>query len=144
MLRDFFRNSHDFCVELTHQVDLSTTATSFCGGTQPILEIESDLRKSDQVVEQSDQLLAASHNSSDYILGNKFIETFALEDEAKDLFLIPSVELVRALPTWGSLVVSKTYLCFWRRRPIGSDVKLRIPLVRFTFSFSIFSLLVLR
>lgn len=40
----------------------------------------------------------------------------------------PSCELVRNLPTWGSLVISHRFLCFWRKGVVGSDVRLRIPL----------------
>lgn len=35
---------------------------------------------------------------------------------------------MRSLPTWGSLAISHSFLCFWRKGILTADVKLRIPL----------------
>jgi hypothetical protein len=66
-----------------------------------------------------------------------------------DVAVAASVELVRALPAWGSLVISKGFLCFWRKSLVGADIKLKIPLVDIddvtackAFGFRIFGLAV--
>lgn len=149
-------HSHDFSVELETQVELSFSETKFCGGVEPILEIDSEIRKGDKKLQEQQEaeekldstattpssscILGLTRTDSDSInvnnasklnLAKKFIESFALEDEPNELFLIPHVDLVRTLPTAGSLVLSKTFLCFWRRTVLITDTKLRIPLVRF-------------
>ncbi|KAM0748381.1 UDP-Glycosyltransferase/glycogen phosphorylase [Meredithblackwellia eburnea MCA 4105] len=115
----FLKNHHHFVEKLENLVLLAKDLSNPCA-VPPILELDSDVRKLD--LEKQKEV------EEDNTLAAKFCRTFALDDKPSDLFVAPSCELVRSLPTWGSLVVSQRFLCFWRRGYLTSDVKLRIPL----------------
>ncbi|KAK4704988.1 hypothetical protein P7C70_g1228, partial [Phenoliferia sp. Uapishka_3] len=115
----YLKNHHTFVESLQKFVDLAQELPS-CGGVQPILELDSEVRTADAE--------AQKELSTDKTLAAQFVRQFALHDKPTDLFVAPSCELVRNLPTWGSLVISSRFLCFWRKGVLSSDVKLRIPL----------------
>lgn len=131
-----------------------------CGAVVPILEIDSTVRKAD--IEEQTAI------ASDSSLGAQFCRMFALADNPADLFsefhhretradsradsdlpstVVNNVELIRALPAWGNLVIGAHWLCFWRKATIGADIKMRIPLIDIddavavrAFGFRIFGL----
>ncbi|KAL8278984.1 hypothetical protein RQP46_008653 [Phenoliferia psychrophenolica] len=117
----YLKNHHTFVESLQKYVDLAQ-ALPHCtpGAVQPILELDSEVRAADALFQQE--------LSADKTLAAQFVREFALHDKPADLFVVNSCELVRNLPTWGSLVLSHRFLCFWRKGVLGSDVKLRIPL----------------
>ncbi|KAK0546158.1 hypothetical protein OC845_004725 [Tilletia horrida] len=61
------------------------------------------------------------------VRAQRFIDQFALKAQPSDLTLYKA-DIVRTIPSAGTLAVSTQYLCFWRRR-LGSlpDIRLRVP-----------------
>lgn len=94
-----------------------------CGGPQPILEIEP---APESIVAQAED--SVHTDLSDKSLAAQFCRRFALPDSPTDLYVAKQTELVRAVPTWGSLALSRDYLMFWRKGAVGADVMYRYPL----------------
>ena len=125
---------------------------------KPILEIDSVTRDEDMKLQAE---LAA-----DKSLAANFIRTFGLNEVTpSEIFgqsvvsgrssseltscvkVAPSCELIRTLPAWGALAISRYSLCFWRKSLVGDDIKLKVPLVDLddvkkvkAFGFRIFGL----
>lgn len=51
-----------------------------------------------------------------------------MPDKPESLFVAKQAELVRTLPTWGSIAVSRDFVMFWRKGAVGADVMYKIPL----------------
>lgn len=102
------------------------------GTPPPLLKITttstSDDPKDDQREDKSIEHTEMDSTSDVHSLTNKFIKAFGLESNSR--LLIYSCSLLRTLPSYGHVAISKDYLCFWHRgiRLISSDYKLRIPL----------------
>ncbi|KAI5475042.1 hypothetical protein MNV49_002067 [Pseudohyphozyma bogoriensis] len=119
----YLKNHCDFYDDMEKYINLAKTETGPCGA-RPVLEIDSDMRAKDEQLQQE----FTTELGKEKGLASEFQKMFALPEPPVSLFLAPNVQLVRTLPTWGTLCISSTFLCFWKKVLVGSDVKLRIPI----------------
>ncbi len=135
----FLRTHETFAEMLLSAIDRAHEHPSGARVPPAILEIDSPLPQ--------DEVARTEELANDHTLAANFVRKFALSDHPNELFVSSHVELVRTLPTWGSLAIGTTYLCFSQRNLVTSDVNLRVPLVDLdgatpckAFGFSVYGL----
>ncbi|KAL9936901.1 hypothetical protein V8E36_004136 [Tilletia maclaganii] len=119
--------------EIAEKVNQDTASTPISGTRASSVAVEKTLSKGSAKSETSPPQAStespeeAAARAKQIKRAERFIEQFALKAQPEDLTLFKA-DIVRTIPSAGTLAISTQFLCFWRRR-LGSlpDIRLKIP-----------------
>lgn len=117
----FLKTHDDFYTQLARAV-AHARASPPETDCEPVIEVESAARK------QEDEMVAQVAKETLSQRATRLINALGLKEDDPQKLLVLSAQLVQGTPNWGEVAISSQYLCFWRHKLVGRDIKVRVPL----------------